>query len=176
MTTTIDQLSERMTAALDEAEERLPVVPARILRLERTIAGRTTDAVVSVANAARASIERVNTQAATSAKTVVGTARRSVTSTLDTARTGYRTVVGQGSAQISRVGDAAEREMARANQRIAETAADAIEVIDPDDDASTGYDRWTREELYEKAVELDISGRSSMDKAELLAAVRSHQG
>lgn len=33
---------------------------------------------------------------------------------------------------------------------------------------------WTKGELYERARELDIDGRSSMNKAELLEAVRQH--
>ena len=40
---------------------------------------------------------------------------------------------------------------------------------------SAGYESLTREELYEKASALDIEGRSSMTKAELLDAVRTHE-
>ncbi|POF28426.1 DUF7218 family protein [Roseibium marinum] len=34
------------------------------------------------------------------------------------------------------------------------------------------YEEWTREELYERAREVDIDGRSRMDKAELINALR----
>lgn len=34
-------------------------------------------------------------------------------------------------------------------------------------------ENWTKEELYRRAQELDIEGRSSMTKSELLAAVRA---
>ena len=36
------------------------------------------------------------------------------------------------------------------------------------------YDDWTVEELRERAQELDIEGRSSMDKSELIDALRHH--
>jgi len=35
------------------------------------------------------------------------------------------------------------------------------------------YEEWTRQRLYERARELDIAGRSSMAKAELISALRS---
>lgn len=37
---------------------------------------------------------------------------------------------------------------------------------------SPSYDEWSKDELYERARELDISGRSSMTKDELIKALR----
>ncbi|QKT02843.1 Rho termination factor N-terminal domain-containing protein [Ectothiorhodospiraceae bacterium 2226] len=34
------------------------------------------------------------------------------------------------------------------------------------------YEDWRREDLYEKAKELDIEGRSTMNKADLIDALR----
>lgn len=36
------------------------------------------------------------------------------------------------------------------------------------------YDDWTVDELHERARELDIEGRSSMNKEELISALRNH--
>lgn len=36
------------------------------------------------------------------------------------------------------------------------------------------YDDWTKNELYERAKELDIEGRSSMSKDDLIDALRHH--
>jgi hypothetical protein len=36
------------------------------------------------------------------------------------------------------------------------------------------YENWTREELYARARELDIDGRSDMNKDELIAALRNN--
>lgn len=34
------------------------------------------------------------------------------------------------------------------------------------------YEEWTKDDLYDRAQELDISGRSTMDKGELIEALR----
>ncbi len=39
---------------------------------------------------------------------------------------------------------------------------------------SPPYEEWTKDELYERAEELDIEGRSDMDKDELISALRNH--
>ena len=39
---------------------------------------------------------------------------------------------------------------------------------------SPAYEEWTVEELRERASELEIEGRSSMDKGELIDALRKH--
>ncbi|MGR3572300.1 DUF7218 family protein [Brevirhabdus sp.] len=39
---------------------------------------------------------------------------------------------------------------------------------------ANAYEDWTRDDLYERARELDISGRSDMDKDELIDALRNH--
>lgn len=38
---------------------------------------------------------------------------------------------------------------------------------------SAPYEEWTKDELYERAQELDIDGRSDMTKDELIEALRS---
>jgi hypothetical protein len=36
------------------------------------------------------------------------------------------------------------------------------------------YEEWTKSELYEKAKEIGLAGRSDMSKSELIAALRNH--
>lgn len=38
---------------------------------------------------------------------------------------------------------------------------------------SAAYEEWSKDELYERAQELDIDGRADMTKDELIAALRS---
>jgi len=40
--------------------------------------------------------------------------------------------------------------------------------------SSPAYDDWTKADLYDRAKQLDIVGRSSMGKAELVKALRDH--
>lgn len=39
---------------------------------------------------------------------------------------------------------------------------------------SGSYDDWSKSDLYDRAKELDIEGRSKMDKKELISALRNH--
>jgi len=39
---------------------------------------------------------------------------------------------------------------------------------------SPRYEEWTKDELYGRAREIGIDGRSTMDKAELIDALRNH--
>ncbi len=36
------------------------------------------------------------------------------------------------------------------------------------------YEEWSKDELYDKAREVGIAGRSDMDKSELISALRDH--
>jgi hypothetical protein len=54
-----------------------------------------------------------------------------------------------------------------------EKAARIANTENPDYD-STPYEERTKEELYEKAAEVGIEGRSKMDKSELIKALRNH--
>ena len=40
--------------------------------------------------------------------------------------------------------------------------------------SSPAYEEWTVEELHQRAAELDIQGRSSMNKGDLVEALREH--
>lgn len=39
---------------------------------------------------------------------------------------------------------------------------------------SSAYEEWTKEELYDKAEDVGIEGRSDMSKKELIDALRNH--
>lgn len=40
--------------------------------------------------------------------------------------------------------------------------------------SSPPYEEWTKDDLYERAQEIGIDGRSSMSKSELIEALRNH--
>ena len=40
--------------------------------------------------------------------------------------------------------------------------------------SSPKYEDWTKDDLYEKAQDVGIEGRSDMDKGELIDALRNH--
>ena len=59
-----------------------------------------------------------------------------------------------------------------------ESAARIANAGHPESDRKGGkappYDEWTRDELYGRAQELGIAGRSEMNKDELISALRNH--
>lgn len=68
--------------------------------------------------------------------------------------------------------DGASKEKAA---RIANAAANTSrEKVGQKGGESGSYEDWTVEELHKRAAELEIEGRSSMNKAELIKSLRNH--
>ncbi|MGP6174396.1 DUF7218 family protein [Corynebacterium sp. A21] len=68
--------------------------------------------------------------------------------------------------------DGASKEKAA---RIANAAANiSREEVGRKGGEAGSYEGWTVEKLHERAAELEIEGRSSMNKAELIKALRNH--
>lgn len=69
-------------------------------------------------------------------------------------------------------------EQYEALRREGASKAKAAAIANSGDDASRRggeappYEEWTKDELYERAQELDIDGRSQMSKSELIDALR----
>jgi hypothetical protein len=59
--------------------------------------------------------------------------------------------------------------------RIANAAANSSRrAVSKKGGASGSYDDWTKDDLQKRARELDIDGRSSMTKSELVDSLRHH--
>ena len=155
-----------ITERLDRLETNLPAVPARIVRLQRTLAGACYDRTAAVVTAVADSTKNFLDTARVSGKTVTGQARAAADDVASSARTGARRVTGQAQAQGRRVADSAT----------GETTAlldSAIDAVDGQPGSGTPYEQWTKAELLQRATELDIDGRSGMNKAQLIKALRN---
>lgn len=97
--------------------------------------------------------------------TVVGQTRSATQRTVDEISSNTKEVVGQTRAQGKRGGEQIDA--------IADsTARRAIDTVDDSPSSGTPYEQWSKADLYERAQELDIDGRSAMSKDELIAALR----
>lgn len=66
------------------------------------------------------------------------------------------------------------REQGESKEKAARIANTARSEAGKRGGESAPYEDWSRDDLYERAQELDIEGRSEMDKDELIAALRNH--
>ena len=79
---------------------------------------------------------------------------------------GARTVTGQSKAQGKKVSKAA-------TVRATKVVDSAIDAIEDKPGTGTPYEQWTKAELVERAQELDIAGRSGLNKKQLITALRA---
>jgi hypothetical protein len=140
-------------------------LPQKICDLNKAIA---TTAYNNALGAMRTVGRSVATTVATSrvaGKTVVGQSRSVVERTSATVAAGAREVAGQAQAQGARVGATIDREA----NRVVDTAARKVAQQPA---SGTPYEQWTKAQLLERARATDVDGRATMNKAELVTALR----
>lgn len=138
----------------------------------------------TVTGQAKAALGDFAKTAQTGANTVVGQARAVATDVAKNAQTGANTVVGQAAAQGRKVAKVAETNTTKvidtAISAVDEAVTEATEVVEGavEDVVETTpgsgkpYEQWTKAELLERARELEIEGRTSMSKRQLITALR----
>lgn len=175
---TVRRTNDLMTSVVSDVARRMD----RVVSTARTGASTAT-------GQARSAGERTATSGQRSAKQVAGQARSAAQRTAKSATAGVKETVGQARSAAGRTskvaGDAAKQTAGQARAqagRTADAAASAGEaLLDDATDAveSSGrpvgvpYEEWTKADLYERAQELDVDGRSAMSKDELIAALRA---
>jgi hypothetical protein len=165
--TEISQRIDELTRRLDRLEAELPAVPAKALGLGRATAHRVNSTASGVANDVGRQLSRLSSTASTALSTTVGQARSAVDRTSTMANRTSKETIGQARAQSKRTVTAAERSTTA-------LLDDAARAVEPDGDGKpASLDDWTKADLYDRAQELDIEGRSSMGKRELARAIRS---
>jgi len=167
MNTTADTLNDRITDRLDSIERGLPMVPSKTFGLARATVRRTNQVVCAVADRVGDSLGSVSNTASTAAKTTAGQGRAAAERTVDTARRGAAETVGQAEAQV-------DRTRSEVRDQATGLLDDARRTVDPKKaSALASLADLSKAELYERAQERNIDGRSSMDKAQLIRALRS---
>jgi polyhydroxyalkanoate synthesis regulator phasin len=110
------------------------------------------------------------------ALTVAGVATRQVDTalkTVDTAVAAVETTVGKGVRRVEDLVEAAQAEQEQRDPEQPRTPKAESPQQNRKFDGRT-YEERTLEELRERAAELQLEGRSTMSKDELIAALRQH--
>ncbi len=178
-----------LTRRLDDLERALPPIPAKSVAFGRATVRRTNDVVTAVVSDVARRMDRVVTTARSGATTTTGQARSAVERTTEVGRRTMNETVGQARSGAKRTGKKAKTTMketagqARSQTaRSADAAAtateelldDATKAVDPNSaPQGVAYEEWTKSALYDRAQELDIDGRSTMSKQQLIKALRS---
>lgn len=139
---------------------------SKVLQFNLQLARSARDVAGSATRVAGTGIRNVAETSRRAGATVVGQARSAVQRTMSTARQGRAEVAGQVEAQ----GDAVAASVASETHRAADRA---VRAVSDTPGTGTPYEDWSREQLYERAQELGIDGRSGMSKAQLIRALRA---
>lgn len=190
---TVDQgavaLAERLPAPVDALALRIGAVNAEALRQYGRVTATTADAIYGVASVAWTGttelLDATGDAVGASAGTLRTTGRRAVGDARQ-ARTTIANRAGAAAEEVERdlsvVADRADEVEDRVEAETEAAADKAVKAADAGvaETGRTGagrpsgpYESWTKEELYERAQELDVDGRSTMSKDQLVKALRS---
>ncbi len=180
LTSTINERIESLNARLDEVEKDLPAVPKAALRLNRAVTERVIDGSGRMGTVVVEAFEDLTDAATKTYKSIaekspvdfdhyVEMATKFAEDTAEFATSGVKTVAGQFGIAFDRAEDAAES----ANKAVAKnltTAAKKVEASETKAEKAS-LSKMTKAELYEMAKDLDVEGRATMSKSELVKAL-----
>lgn len=159
-----DAVSE-LGRRLDDLQARLPETPRKAAEFGSAAAERITSTAGGIVDDIGRRFGNVADTTESAASTAAGQARSATRRAATTVDRSARETAGQARAQASRVAETADTQAAA-------LLDDAARATRPDDGTAVLED-WTKADLYERAQELDIEGRSAMSKSELVDAIRS---
>ena len=183
------RVAQRAPAPIDSLVLRVGAINAEAVRQTGLVTMTTVDAVRGVANVAWTGVSEIaeaTVDAAEDSANTLRTTGRRAAGDVKQATSTIRNRAGKAADEVERnfsvVGDKAER-AGRRVERKTEKAADSVVKATDTAAAKTAsrgastptgaYENWTKEELYERAQELDVNGRSGMSKNQLVKALRS---
>ena len=193
LATTVDQGAERLAehtpAPLDSLVLRVGAINAEAMRQTGRVYVTNLDAVRGVARVAwtgASELADATVDAAEDSAATIRTTSRRAAGDVKQASSTIRNRAGKAAADVGRnfrvVGDKAERAGKRVGRKAGDAADDMVKAADAAtaETSSRGaktptgsYENWSKDELYERAQELDIDGRSQMSKPQLIRALRS---
>ncbi len=187
--TNVSKVADRIPPPIDVLVRRVGAVNAELIRQTGLVTITVVDATVGVVHVAR-----------NGARTLVDVTDQAIESSTDTLRTTGRRAAGDVKQATSTVANRARSAVDTVSRTVQSAGKKAADVGDRTlDEASEAADRvvkavdtaaaetaaagatrpsgpyqnWSKDELYERAQELDIDGRSAMSKGQLVKALRN---
>lgn len=191
--TTVDHNAElwadRTPAPVDALIRRFGAINSEAIRQTGLVTITTVGAfrgVIEVAWNGVTDVASASAEAADdSADTLRSTGRR-ISGDLKQATSTIRNRAGKALEEVERnfsvVGKRADKAASRVGDEIDDAADDVVRADDTavSETSKAGasnptgpYENWTKDELYDRATQLDVDGRSSMNKSQLIRALRS---
>lgn len=198
-TATINERIDTLNARLDEVEKDLPAVPKAAFRLNRAMTERVLDGTgrvgtvvietasdfaenvsevatktyKSIVKAAPVDVENIVQNATKFAEDTFGPAfdkaEKFAGETVEYATTGVKQVAGQFGIDFDEVEAVAKK----TNTKVAKTVTKAAKKVEASEAKAekASLVKKTKAELYEMAKDLDVDGRATMSKAQLVKAI-----
>lgn len=178
----ISDANDAITVRLDDLETTLPAIPSKALAASRASVRRVNDIVESATSSIRNRFENVADDTATAVKTTTGQAKSASQRASKTVKGGVAQTTGQARAASGKVASTVKSGVKQSTgqakaqgRKVTKSVTDEVEGALDDAKVATDPDRYadmTKSELYDRATERDIEGRSSMTKAELVGALQ----
>jgi len=141
-------------------------LPRKVYETNKAVVSASIGTTMTVLQAVGDGVSSAVKTLRDSGATVVGQTRSAADRTRISAERNAREAVGQARAQ----GDQATKRLDDIAER---TARRVTSAVDDSPSSGTPYEQWTKADLYERAQELDVEGRSTMSKRELIKALRN---
>lgn len=178
----ISDVNDSVTVRLDDLETTLPPIPSKALAASRASARRVNDIIESVASSIRNRFDNVADDTATAVKTTTGQAKSATERATKTVKTGVAQTTGQARAATTKAAKTVKSGVKQSTgqakaqaRKVSKSVAKEVEGALDDAKVATDPDRYadmTKSELYDRATDRDIEGRSGMTKAELIGALQ----
>ena len=176
ISTTINESIESINTRLDKFENDLPAVPKAVLRLNRAAGERVWGSTERAASNMVDAFGNVSESATKTYKTFVSTAQKASSDfvpAFDTAQKFAEDTVAFATKGVKQVAGQFGIALDNAEEDVVETVKATTAKVKSSETkaAKAGLSSKTKAELYEMAKDVDLDGRATMSKGELVKAL-----
>ncbi|MGB0113031.1 MAG: Rho termination factor N-terminal domain-containing protein [Ilumatobacteraceae bacterium] len=163
----MDEFETSFSRRLAELEGQLPDIATKLLALGRAGADRVGAVASGIASDVGQRVSKASSDVGDAVSTTVGQTKSAAGRSAASVKSNTKEAVGQARAQATKSADAVD-------DAAGALLDDATRAVKPQPSRPSSLEKLTKQELYDRAQELDIDGRSAMNKSQLISAIRAH--